>query len=267
MPEFSRPYLAPLALTLWGVALLAQNFLLLPSGWRLGAFALLALSIHLLWRGDWPSNETTRAARHFRILRDEASSASLIVDSGPIDTQIMATTEKTAAGAKAASLIAGEYARATKPRAHRHFEHATVRLDRRPLSTFEWSDWKLRLAPDLPWQMEIRSWLGNLHLDCSALPIDSAEFSNVFGDLHFTPPLRAQGQIRLRNIWGDLHIHTPADRHCRTAIRSNRFTRVYADTLRYTAHSPHNFTAGSLAESEETVMLELYPGFGDVYLD
>ena len=119
----------------------------------------------------------------------------------------------------------------------------------------------------MPWQIEIRSWLGELRLDCGALLLESATCSSVFGALYFTPPARADGPLTLRNALGDVHIQTPPDRSCRVRIHSNRFTRVHTNTLRYVAREDGIFAAGSLAESAKPVMLDLYPGLGDVFLD
>ena len=274
MLDRARPFLFPLLLALWGAALLAQNFLLLPVGWRLAPAALILLGAYLLWRGDWPASpkqDTERARlneRHFRLPRAESLSASLVIDSGPVDLRLQATTDKVPAGAATATatLLTGEYA-AAPPTLNRHFQHATILLDRRPHAPFDWADWRLQLAPELPWQIEIRSWLGELRLDCGALLLESAACSSVFGALHFTPPPRASGLLILRNALGDLHIHTPPDRSCRVRIHDNRFTRVHTDPRRYVAREDGIFAAGSLAESAKPVMLDLHPGLGDVFLD
>ena len=138
MLDRARPFLFPLLLALWGAALLAQNFLLLPVGWRLAPAALILLGAYLLWRGDWPASspqDTARARlneRHFRLPRAESLSASLVIDSGPVDLRLEATTDKVPAGAATATatLLTGEYA-AAPPTLNRHFQHATI-LPRSP---------------------------------------------------------------------------------------------------------------------------------------
>ena len=266
MLERARLYSLPLFLTLWGLALLAQNFLLLPNEWRLLPFAVIFLGIYLLL--GWDRATTAPGQRFFRIPRAETLSASLVIDSGPVAVQLATMTDKapTGAGREAANMMTGQYA-TTSPTVHRHFQHATLLLDRRPFSLFDWGDWRLNLAPDIPWQLEIRSWLGELKLDCGALSIESASCSSVFGPLHFSPPTRASEPLSLRNALGDIHVHIPADRSCRVRIHRSRFTRVHRDERRYVIREDGSFAAGSLAESVTPTQLELYPGLGDVYLE
>ena len=212
----ARPYLLPMLLACFGGALLAQNFLLLPRAWRLPPLALILLGIYLLWRGDEatqrdPARRIPARERRIRLPLGDALSASLVIDAAAASIQLRAASDKTPAGAarEDAALLAGEYG--SEAGFRRHFQHATILLDRRSLAELAGDNWRLRLAPELPWQLEIRSWLGDLRLDCRALRLENAQCSSVFGALRFTAPARADGPLLLRNHFGDIRLHTLPD--------------------------------------------------------
>ena len=267
----SRPFLTPLFLISFSAALLAQNFHLLPTDWRLAPVVFILIGIHFLLRGN-ASNQSHSpsidADRYFRITKADSISASLVIDSGVENLWLDVTTDKTPIGTtdETSTLLSGHYAIAPPP-IQRHFQHATILLNRRPLAFLNVSDWHLNLAPELPWQLEIRSWLGDHQLDCSALWLEGATCSNVFGTLRFTPPARATSPLTLRNALGDIYIQIPPDRSCRVRIHRNRYTRIHANDLRYVLLEDGSYAAGSLAESARPVPLEIHPGLGDVFLE
>ncbi|MCY3835586.1 MAG: hypothetical protein OXF83_03990 [Anaerolineaceae bacterium] len=271
MLERARPFLFPLLIALISSAWLAQNFYLLPSTWRLLPFLFLSTGLFLLLGSGVSTPRPAHAAspdRHFRIAKADSISASLVIDNGMADVRLAASTDKRASGApdESATLITGQYAR-TPPAVHRHFQHATIHLHHRQSSFFTQSDWRLQLAPELFWQFEIRSWLGDLWLDCGELILEGGSCSSVMGTLHITPPARASAPLTLRNALGDIHISVPPDRSCRIHIHHNRYTRIHANELRYVPRGQGSYAAGSLAESAQPVHLELHPGLGDVYLE
>ena len=271
MLDRARPFFTPLFLISFSAALLAQNFHLLPTDWRLAPVVLILIGINFLLRRNASAHSRSHpidSDRYFRITKADSISASLVIDSGLEDLWLDATTDKTPIGTtdETATLISGQYT-ITAPPIQRHFQHATIQLNRRPFVFLNVSDWRLNLAPELPWQLEIRSWLGDHWLDCSALWLEGATCSNVFGTLRFTPPARATSPLTLHNALGDIYIQIPPDRSCRVRIHRNRYTRVHANDLRYVLLEDDSYAAGSLAESARPVLLEIYPGLGDVFLE
>ena len=271
MLERARSLFLPFSLSLLSAALIAQNFFLLPESWRLLPVIFIMLGISILWRGNEAANDHSRAIgqnRRFRITKADSISATLIIDSGPSDVHLNATTDKIPTGAtsQSSTLLAGSFA-PDPPPIHRHFQHATIQLHRRQLNGLDWSNWRLNLAPELFWHFEIRSWLGDLWLNCSELTLEGGSCSSVMGTLRITPPARATGPLTLRNALGDIHVSVPPDRSCRIHIHHNRYTRFHSNELRYVPRGHGIYVAGSLAESAQPVLLELHPGLGDVYLE
>ena len=269
MLDRARAFFTPLFFVSFCAALLAQNFHLLPTNWRLAPLVFILIGIFFLLRGNPATpgrSHSMHSDRYFRINKADSISASLVIDSGLEDLWLETTTDKTPIGTtdETSALISGQYDSAAPP-SQRHFQHATIQLNRRPFAPLSTSDWRLNLAPEV--QLEIRGWLGNHWLDCGALWLEGASCSNVFGTLRFTPPARATSPLTLRNALGDIHIQIPPDRSCRVRIHRNRYTRVHANDLRYVLLEDGSYAAGSLAESARPVLLAIHPGLGDVFLE
>src|SRR5260221_6235615 len=151
------PFIVPLLLIGTGVALLLRNFLLVENFDLLQYWpALLVVAgLQLLLRGDIG---ITWQGQTFGITRGSVQSASLEAASGELDIKIRALRRE-------GRLIAGQYSGRSRPSLSVRGDHAHLTLQRGQTWPFTWADWEIGLAKDLPWDLLISTYLGELDVD------------------------------------------------------------------------------------------------------
>lgn len=252
------PWFWPLALAVVGVLLLLNNFLLLGSFelTSLWPLALVLAGAAILLRGDIVPNAD---ARTFGITRGSVESATLEVSSGEVDVLIRGLQQE-------GRLIAGQFAFSSRPAMRVNDTHAYLKMDRSSTPWLSFADWQMGIAHDLPWQLLISSYLGQINLDLSGLILQDAQIAGGFGDIRMVSPIEALGPLFLRSALGNIHIVTPIGYRTQIAVHVGRLVRVHADGYRYEEVQPNLFIAREADDGAALVEITINGTFGDVYL-
>jgi LiaI-LiaF-like transmembrane region len=239
------PWLWPLALAAVGILLLLSNFLLLGdfdlvSLWPL---ALVLVGAAILLRGDLLPNAD---ARTFGITRGSVESATLEISAGEVDVQIRGLQQE-------GRLIAGQYAFSSRPGMRVNDTHAYLKMERAATPWLSFADWQMGIAHDLPWQLLISSYLGQVNLD-------------LLGLIRLVCPVEALAPLDLRSTLGNVHIVTPMGYRTQIAVQGGRLFRVHVDTYRYEEVETNVFISREADEGAALVEVTVSGTFGDVYL-
>lgn len=254
------PLVTPIILVILGVLLLLSNFFLL------GEFDLLDLSPILLviigavilLRGDiLPSDDF----RTFGITRGSIESATLEINSGEIDVSIRALQTR-----NTERLIAGQYANQARPNLDVQDVHAYLMMERSQTPWLSFADWEMGVSQDLPWQVVISSYLGQVNADFSHVIMQNALISTGLGDIHFVAPSEAFETIYLRSLMGNIIIHTPENYNVRLMIEGGRFFGLNVDENQYEEIETGIFVNRHSNDELPLVDIVISGTFGDAYL-
>lgn len=249
--------LIALALAALGIVLLLQNFLLLGGPQLLTYWPLLLVVVGLivLVRGDL----FTGSSRPFGITRGSVVSATLEVSSGVVDVRAHALP-------KEGRLIAGQFAAGARPDLDVQDNHARLRFDRATTPLLSMSDWELTLARDLPWDLHLSAWLGNLNLDLGGLVVQGAQVATGFGDIRITCPQEAFSPLVVRSSLGAVRLEAPEGTSARVYVRGPRMFRLHVDSDRYEQAADGVYVTRGAAHGQPATEFHLSGVFGDCYL-
>lgn len=251
------PWLWPLVLTAVGVVVLLSNFLLL------GDFAVVSLlplilvviGVIVLIRGDLvPSNEV----RTFGITRGSVESATVEISSSEIDVQVRALHQE-------GRLIAGQYAFGARPSMLVSEAHSQLKMERASTPWLSFADWEIGLARDLPWQVFISTYLGQVNLNLSDLIIQEVSVSTGFGDIRLICPRESFSAIQIRSVLGNVHVVTPIGLRTRISVHGSPFFHVHMEDHRYSSPEPNVFVAQAYDENAPLVEVVIHGTFGDAF--
>jgi hypothetical protein len=251
------PWLWPLLLTAVGVVLLLSNFLLLGDFKlaNLWPLALVVIGAQILLRGDVaPSWD----ARTFGITRGSVESGTLEISAGEIDVEVRALQ-------RGGRLIAGQFAHQARPTLTAIGTHAYVKMDRAATPWLSFADWQIGVARDLPWQVLVSTYLGQVNLDLSNLIVQSAVVATGFGDIRLVCPHEAFEPLRLRSSLGNIHVLTPPGGNTRVYFTETRLFHVRVDESRYERYEGA-YVSRDVREDAPLVEVYLAGTFGDAYL-
>jgi hypothetical protein len=252
------PILWSLLLILAGVILLLDSFLLLED---FNAVALLPLGLvvigaQILLRGDlFPSDD----ARTFGVTRGSVESATLEISSGEIDVQIRALQRE-------GRLIAGQFAANARPALNVRETYAHIKMNRASTSWLSFADWQIALAQDLPWQILLSTYLGQVALDLSDVIVHDAVVATGFGDIRFVAPPEAFGTMYLKSSLGNIHVVTPQGYRTRILVEETRIFSASHDIHRYENPEKGVFLSSEYDENAPLVEIHISGTFGDAYL-
>ena len=259
------PWLWALVLIIVGAVLLLDNFLLLGD---FNAIALLPLVLviigaQILLRGDFI---TSTEARRFGITRGSVESGTLEISSGEIDVELRALPRDLRLREDQNALIAGQYAANTRPQLQINNNHAILNMLRSKTPLLSMADWKVGVASDLPWQIFISTYLGQVNVDLSEIIMDSGVISTGFGDIQIIAPPEVFETLFIRSTLGTIHFITPIGYNCRVKITGSRFFGVHVDEMRF-EHVDTNIYLSKEAEPDAPLVeVQISGTFGDVYL-
>lgn len=254
------PWLWPLILVAIGAALLLHNFLLLGdfNVANLWPLLLVLLGAQILLRGDfYPDAE----GRTFGITRGSVETAVLEIYPGEIDLNIRGLR-----GENQERLIAGQYAAQSRPSLRVSGVHAHLILNRAHTPWHAFGDWELGLARDLPWQIYISAYLGQIRLDLSDLVIQGGVISSGIGDIMVTSPFECFEELRLHATLGSVHWITPPEYRTRIHVEKSRFFGLHVDSARYLESEPGIYESLNANEEAPLVNVMISGGFGEAHL-
>jgi len=251
------PVVWPLMLTLVGIVLLLDNFLLLPLNiTALWPLLLVVAGAVLLLRGDFTPDDSTR---NFGITRGSVESALLELNAGEIDTRINALDRE-------GRLIAGQFAADSRPALDVDDVFAHLRFDRAATPWMTFADWELGLATDLPWQFAMSSSLGDIELDLTGIYAEGGLIATGFGDIRVNVPEETLQPLQLQSNIGNIRVTSPIGAKIRIRVQGSRMFTARVDERRYTETEPGLYVTLDAEPDAPLVDVEVRGTFGDVYL-
>lgn len=256
------PWLWPLVLMAGGIVLLLDNFLLisldLTPYWPI---LLVVLGLQVLVRGDIALSWQTHT---FGITRGSVDSAAIEVESGELDVQLHALH-------KPGRLIAGQYTARSRPDLRVRNNRATLRMQRGQTWWLSMADWDVGLANDLPWDVLMSSYLGDLQADLHDLDVERAYVSSGIGSVSVTCPRTANGPIFARSAFGNVRIAVPLRSRAVVRVKSSPFGRVRIDSQQFTEIEPGlyaNVSADDLEADTAAIDIDISAStvFGSIYI-
>ena len=227
------PVLISLALIVIGAALLLRNFLLIDSTFDLSRWwplLLVAAGLMVLVRGDLAF---TWQAQTFGITRGNVQGAVIEIGSGEVDVKIRALRRE-------GRLIAGQYAARSRPDLVVRGGQARLRMQRGHTWLLSLTDWEIGLARDLPWQLVLSAFLGDLDADLRGLQIERGYLATSFGDVRIiapetddSQPVRAGSSLRGGSTFGSVLLTIPTGTPALVHIDAGRLARLQIDETRF----------------------------------
>ncbi len=233
------PVLISLALILIGAVLLLRNFLFIdspsldPAHWW--PVLLVAAGAQILWRGDLAF---TWQAQTFGITRGNVQGAVIEIGSGEVDVKIRALRRE-------GRLIAGQYAARSRPDLVVRGGQARLRMQRGQTWLLSLTDWEIGLARDLPWQVLLSAFFGDLDADLRGLQVERAYMATSFGDVRIIAPeavdiqsVRNGPSLRGGSTFGSVLLTIPEGTAALVFIDAGRLTRTQIDETRFFRREP-----------------------------
>lgn len=248
----------PLILTLVGVVLLLDNFLLLGdfNVFTLWPLLLVMAGGVLLLRGDFIPDDS---ARTFGITRGNIESAILEIRAGDIDVHLWALD-------RPERLIAGKYAANAQPNLNVDDVHAHLQFNRAATSPLIFADWELALAQDIPWHILTTSHIGQIQADLSKLITEGGVIATGMGDIHLTTPEETLTPLKVQTNLGRITVKTPIGYKTRIRVSGARTFTRRVDERRYTQIEPDLYIARDAHPESPLVDVNVVGVLGDVYL-
>lgn len=259
------PWLWALVLIIVGAVLLLDNFLLLGD---FNAIALLPLVLviigaQILLRGDLI---TSTEARRFGITRGSVESGTLEVSSGAIDVELRALPRDLRLREDQYALIAGQFAANSRPQLQITHNHAVLNMSRSNTPLLAMADWKVGIAADLPWQIFISTYLGQVNVDLSEVIMHAGVIATGFGDIQIISPPEVFETLFIRSTLGTIHFITPPGYNCQIDVSGGRFFGVHVDEMRYENPEANMYFSKENDPDAPLVAVKISGTFGDVYL-
>lgn len=252
------PVIWPILLTLIGVLLLLDNFLFLSTFNVIALWPLLLVVVGavMLLRGDVIPDDS---ARTFGITRGSVESALLEVSAGDLDVTVRDLERE-------GRLIAGQYTANSRPTLTTEDTHAHLRLFRSATTWFNFADWQLGLAKDLPWQLLISTSFGQVDMDLSQLIVEGGVVATGVGDVRLICPQETLAPLKLQSSLGNIQLITPMGYKARITIEGPRTFTRNIDDRRYTQAESNLYIARDADPDAPIVDVHIRGTFGDVYL-
>lgn len=256
----SGPLVWPILLVVIGGALLVSNFLLIGDFRILDLWPalLVVIGAYILLRGDLLPDQDHQP---FAITRGRVEAATLQIDAGEIDVALYRLPRQ-----QGERLIAGQFARQSRPILEGDAQHAHLKLLRWQTPWLAFADWEMGLSTELPWRVYATSHLGQIVVDMSDVIVHSLALDTGVGDIRLVLPHEAFEPIVVRSTLGDIHITAPDGCRAQVRVRGGRFFGVQADENRYIrdADAPIYMAFGH--ETAPVVKVVVEGTFGNLYL-
>ncbi|PJF42164.1 MAG: hypothetical protein CUN50_05240, partial [Candidatus Thermofonsia Clade 1 bacterium] len=163
-------------------------------------------------------------------------------------------------------LIAGSYTARSRPDLAVRGETARLSMQRGRTWLFSIADWEIGLARDLPWNVLLSTFLGELEIDLRGVPINRAELGSGFGDIRLVlPQLVGQG-VRAFSTFGNVSLAVPEGCAALVRLRRKPFTRLQIDERYFMRLEDDLYATLNHAEAERPIYAEIGSTFGTLRL-
>lgn len=250
-------WLWALILVVAGALILLHNYFLLEFDIRQWWPALLViLGLQVLVRGDLGISWATQP---FGITRGSVEAGTLHASSGELDIELGALTQP-------GRLVAGEYTARSRPQLQTDGKHAILSMERGRTWLLSQADWEIRLARDLPWNLALSSFLGEIRADLRGLALEKASIGTGIADIHVVLPEGTSSAITLRSGLGNITITLPENTEAALDVQASRFFDVQVENERWQPGQPGHYATPGQESAADTCRIIVRGTFGGLTL-
>ncbi len=250
-------WLWSLVLVAVGVLLLLHNYLLLELDvlqfWPL---LLIVLGAQAIIKGDLGFSW---AGKSFGITRGSVEAGTICASSGELDMRIRALQRE-------GHLIAGQYTARSRPDLRADDDRATLTMLRGKTWLFSLADWDFALAGDLPWDLLLSAYLGEIEVDMRGLVIDRARIATGFGDIRLVGPDNPASRIEARSTFGDIHLTVPDNMEAAVRLQGGPLFGVRLEGKRWRQRDRNHYVTPGYDTAIEPLEFVIGGTFGDLIL-
>jgi hypothetical protein len=263
-PVAKAPWRQRLAYALWaitfialGALLLVINLQLVPTSLRpYWPILLIVLGALIAWRGG-PAHQA--ALPTFSIDRGDYKTAGLLAQTGSADLTLNAFVGSS-------QLMIGQFPAYAGPRTQTTGSRLIVQLDRRFATLFLTGHWQASLAKGLPWDMTLRSTLGDFDLNLRDLTLTKLDVRSWLGNVDITLPATGQGEAYIALIVGNLTLRIPEGVAVKLILNTGWLARATLDPHRFIQVSPTEWVTPHFSASPHRYALTLSLTTGDLHI-
>jgi hypothetical protein len=124
--------------------------------------------------------------------------------------------------------------------------------------------WQSDLAGNVLWDADIRSFMGDLLLDLSALRFESLRASTRVGRLSVALPRRGYATMDLRNSLGDIEVFLPAETGVNVTVKRGPLSSVVIRDPRLAEFRPGHYGTPDYDSSPAQIELTITCWSGDI---
>lgn len=126
--------------------------------------------------------------------------------------------------------------------------------------------WRADLAPNVLWDLEARSLLGDLSFDLRNLRLDHVTASTALGRLSVIAPVRGYVSLELKTTIGEIALQIPPSTGARISIRRGRLTTLRIKNDRLLAVGAHQYSTPDAETADAQVEIQIEALAGDIIL-
>jgi hypothetical protein len=262
LPPGALPAALAVTVLVLGASLLMANLgLLAPAAERAVRVtwpaALIFAGVGLILAGErlWKADMTP-----FAVERGQAEQADLVISAGTADVRVES-------GSEPGGLAAGEWSARGGPEVRAADHLSTVRLEPRlSLPRLGEGPWRVGLASEVPWRLNVRSTTGDLDLDLAGLNTSDVRLRSVLGDVELTLPEAGGAEFDIALAFGDLTVQVPDGVGVKVRLRLGPLAAIDHDERRFIRPAPNEVGTPLYAVSRKRCTLTVRLGTGDFHL-
>jgi hypothetical protein len=127
--------------------------------------------------------------------------------------------------------------------------------------------WEANLAGNVLWDVEARSWLGDLTFDLGSLRLDQVDIRSALGTLTVTCPAHGYTHLHLKTQIGQIVLNVPPEVEARVRLKRGWLSTLRVKNERLLSVGRRRFSTPDFDSAAAQVEVTIEVGAGDVILD
>jgi hypothetical protein len=129
------------------------------------------------------------------------------------------------------------------------------------------ASWEANLAGNILWDVEARSWLGDLTFDLGDLRLDKVDIRSALGTVDITCPAHGYARLHLKTRIGQVVLHIPPEVEARVRLKRGWLSTLRVKNERLLSAGKRRFSTPDFEGAAAQVEVTIEVGAGDVILD
>lgn len=126
--------------------------------------------------------------------------------------------------------------------------------------------WQADLAGNVLWDVEARSFLGDLTLNLSGLRLESVTAKTALGRLDVTCPTRGYTRMSLKTTLGDIELHIPTEIGAKVSVKRGALATIAIHNERVQTLKRDRYATPDFEAAPVQVEIQIETAAGDIIL-